>query len=349
MISALKTGYITDSFSTLGGLASVAYGDPEYFREVQNQIYSGSPTRFLDMHRPSAILSDFFGSPERLVEAIMSGLEDRYQTDSEFSDYVDIELGADWRNTVRYGIGSEFFSVVDSQENYGLTMSDYLGIAFSRVFPGVPNAETLASKVEKDIASVAGVGIDVPLMTRVVSNNPQTKLSVPPLNARVDLDNSVDLGSDYRGVEFTTGYLTPQDYWNDIAFPGLTSAVIPTTLRDSVNQGYVGYPSSTPLESTFNPVGAQSVTSTGLPVESTSPSNSTGSYLNQFPEPLQADRDVYSISLIGETLNGYTTFDPSSMSNGDLLDQSQVPQFEDDNADPLGGLTSSARTFTTAF
>jgi hypothetical protein len=345
----LKTGYITDSFSTLGGLASVAYGDPEYFREVQNQIYSSSPTRFLDMHRPSAILADFFGSSERLVEAIMSGLEAKYLESSEFADYIDIGFGADWRSIVRYGISSEFFSALDEQENYGLTMSDYLGITFSRVLPGVPDAESLSLDVEGTILATAGVGVDVPLMAQIVSNNPQTKLSVPPLNSRVDLNNSVDLGSDYRGVEFTTGYVTPQNYWKDVAYPGLTSAIIPTTLRDSVNQGYVGYPSSTPLEALFNPVGAQSIATTGLPVESTSPSNSTGSYLNQFPEPLQADRDVYSISLIGETLNGYTTFDPSSMSNGDLLDQSQVPQFEDENADPLGGLTSSARNFTTAF
>lgn len=349
MVSALKTGYITDSFSTLGGLASVAYGDPEYFREVQNQVYSSSATRFVDMHRPSAILADFFGSPERLVEAIMSGLETQYQTNQEFTDYVDVELGADWRSTVREGIGSEFFLVVDGQESYGLTMSDYVGLTFSRVLPSVPGLERLSMEVSKALQSIAGVGEDVPLLARIASNNPQTKLSVPPLNSRVDLESSVDLGSDYRGVEFTSGYLSPQEYWAGTAYPGLTTAVIPTALRDSINQGYVGYSSVTPLESLFNPVGAQSVASTGLPVESTSPTNSPASYLSQFPNDLQADRDVYSISLMGETLNGYTTFEPSTMSNGDLIDQGQVPQFEEENADPFGGLTSSARNFTTAF
>jgi hypothetical protein len=187
------------------------------------------------------------------------------------------------------------------------------------------------------------------LMTRVVSNNPQTKLSTPPLNSRIDLQNSLDLGSDYRGVEFTTGYITPQDYWNDVAYPGLSSGGTPVTLRDSINQGYVGYPSRTPLEALFNPVGAQSVPEDGIFIENTSPTNSSASYLNQFPDELQADRDVYSISLMGERLNGYTTFDPTTMSNGDLLDQSQVPQFEEENSDPQGGLTSSARNFTTAF
>jgi hypothetical protein len=197
--------------------------------------------------------------------------------------------------------------------------------------------------------NVPGVGPDVPLLARIVSNNPQTKLSVPPLDSRIDLESTADLGSDYRGVEFAVGYLTPQDYWNDVAYPGLTSAVVPTALRDSIIQGYVGYSTSTPLESLFNPVGAQSVVDTGLPVESTSPTNSPASYLSQFPEQLQADRDVYSISLMGEALNGYTSFDPATMSNGDLIDQSQVPQFEEQNADPMGGLTASARTFTTAF
>ena len=115
----MKTGYITDSFSTLGGLASVAYGDPEYFREVQNQIYLGSPTRFLDMHRPSSILADFLGSPERLTEIVMSILEQRYQNKAEFADLVDVYLGADWRNLLRSSIANEFFYTVDSVEAYG--------------------------------------------------------------------------------------------------------------------------------------------------------------------------------------------------------------------------------------
>lgn len=349
MVSALKTRYVTDSFSTLGGLASVAYGDPEYFREVQNQVYAQSPTRFLDMHRPSAVVADFFGSSERVVREIMTALESRYQTDSVFSDYIDIEFGADWRDVLEDRISVEFFLVVDAQESYNLTMSDYLGVTFSNVLPLFPDVRSLSAGVLERLQNLADVGEDVQLISRVASNNPQTKLSVPPLDSRVDLEGSVDLGSDYRGVEFTLGYITPQEYWKDVAYPGLTSAVIPTALRDSINQGYVGYSSQTPLEALFNPVGAQSVSSTDLPVESTSPTNSPASYLSQFPEQLQADKDVYSISLMGETLNGYTTFDPATMSNGDLIDQSQVPQFEEENADPLGGLTSSSRNFTTAF
>ena len=52
---------------------------------------------------------------------------------------------------------------------------------------------------------------------------------------------------------------------------------------------------------------------------------------------------------MGEKLNGYTTFDPQTMSNGDLIDLSLVPTYEEDNKDPQGGLPSASRNFTPAF
>ena len=343
----MKTGYITNSFSTLGGLASVAYGDPEYFREVQNQIYSESPTSFLDMHRPSAILSDFFASPEQLTSAIVSELEDRYNSDPEFNSYIDVNIGPNWKNNIMEKINTELPLVIDSVEDYGATMSDYLNITFSRVLPNAPSLQELSIDIAKNLENIKGAGVDIPLMTRIISNNPQTKLSVPPVNARINLKNSADTGSDLRGVEFTKGYITPQDYWKDIAYPGLTSSATPIGFRDIINQGYVNYPSITPLENLFNPIGAQSISDTDIESEISSPAGSAASYLSQFPEVTNAERQVYNISLIGELINGLTTFDPATMSNGNLIDLNNVP--DEENSDPQGGSTPSTRNFQPAF
>lgn len=344
----MKTGYVTDSFSTLGGLAAVAYGDPEYFREVQNQVYSQSPTRFLDTQRPSDITESFWGSKERFLDVVFQGLEELYLEGSDFTDYIDIEFGSDWRHELRESLGFRFFELLDTEESYGLTLSDYVGLAISYTIPGLPNNNSVLAGVINKIKQAPDVGTDAELIFRVVSNNPQTKLSLPPLNSRVDLDNSVDLGLDFRGVEFVNGYLTPQDYWRDIAYPGMEdSTLMPISLKESVIQGYVGYLTSSPLESLYNPVGAESVSAVlpgSIPQDAF-----TASIIEQFPKELQGDRDVYSISLIGETINGYTSFIPSIMSNGDLFDESQVPRFEEENSDPQLGLTPSARNFTSAF
>lgn len=344
----MKTGYVTDSFSTLGGLAAVAYGDPEYFREVQNQIYAQSPTRFLDTQRPSDIMEGFLGSKDRFLDLVIQSLQELYMEDQDFEDYIDIQFGPDWRNAIRKSFGLGFFGLLDSEESYELTLYDYLGLALSLSLPELLESDKVLTAIIDKIKQTPDMGTDIELVSRMVSNNPQTKISVPPVNSRVDLDNSVDLGLDVRGVEFVNGYLTPQDYWSNIAYPGMEDSILmPVNLKDSVTQGYVGYLNSSPLESLYNPIGAESVSSV-LP--SSIPQDTfTSSILEAFPKELQGDRDVYSISLIGETINGYTSFIPSIMSNGDLLDKSQVPQFEEENSDPQSGLTPSARNFTSAF
>lgn len=340
----MKTGYITDDFSTLAGLASVAYGDPEYFREVQNQIYSSSPTKFLDTQRPSDIFESFFETKEFFISIVLKSLEAQYSTSSSFVDYIDIELGANWKEVITYRLKDSFFNALDSVQNYGLTLSDYVKFAVSVSLPEFANSNELVVAIVNTISEEPKVGSDAKLISRLVSNNPQTKVSVPPSNSRIDLESSVDLGSDYRGVDFSAGYISPQEYWNNVAFPGLTSTIVPTNLKNSVIAGYTGYLSSTPLEALYNPVGALSVSS--VPSGGSAP---ISSILSQFPENLQADNEVYAISLMGEKLNGYTTFDPQTMSNGDLLDPSLTPTYEEDNKDPQGGLPPAARPFTPAF
>lgn len=340
----MKTGYITDSFSTLGGLAAVAYGDSEYFREVQNQIYAQSPTKFLNLQQPSDIFESFFGTKEFFAEIVLKALVSQYATEQKFADFVDVKFGPTWKTTLLAEFKSNFFDQLNSTEEYGLTLLNYVGRVVERTLPGFTQSEELANKISSTIQNEPRVGADANLIAKAVSNNPQVKVSVPPTNSRVNLNTSVDLGSDYRGVKISQGYISPQNYWNDIAFPGLTNSVVPTGLKDAVKSGYVGYLSTTPLEALYNQSGGSSVLNTpdrdGAPISS---------ILSQFPDSLPGDRDIYSISLLGEKLNGYTTFDPGTMSNGDLLDRSLTPAFEEDNSDPQGGLNSTARNFTPAF
>jgi hypothetical protein len=338
----LKTGYVTDDFSTLGGLAAVSYGDPEYFREVQNQIYSQSPTKFLNTQRPSDIFESFFGTKEYFMGIVLDALETQYSDNIDFTNYIDINLGADWRKEVISRLRRSFFETLDSVEKYGLSLSDYVGLAVRNSLPNLTDSDAITAAVTSRVFEEPKVGTDARLIARAVSNNPQNKISVPPSGARIDLESSVDLGSDYRGVQFASGYISPRDYWNNVAFPGLTNSSVPTDLLDSVNSGYVGYLSSTPLEALYNPIGA-------LTVSEGAGSVPASSILSQFPDNLQADRDVYAISLMGEKFNGFTTFDPATMSNGDLIDISLVPTFEEDNKDSQGGLNPAARNFTTAF
>ena len=333
----MKTGYITDRFSTLGGLASVAYGDPEYFREVQNQVYLQSPTRFADIQRPSDIFESFFGAGDLLLGAVESALGTEYQNNQEFRDLSDIVFGAGLKKEIMSRVGAEIVLAIDSSTDFGLTLSDYVGVVMSKF--SAPQSVTTA--IVSSVSNVPGFGVDAQLISRVVSNNPQTKISVPPPDSRVDLENSVDLGTDYRGVGIAEGYITPQEYWSDVAFSGMSTNNFPTGLADSVKAGYVGYSSTTPLEGLYNPVGAQSIQDL--------PSGATPSILDQFPQLSQADRDVYSISLMGETLNGYTSFDPSTMSNGDLVNGAMVPDADQSNSDPSKGVIPSSRPFTRAF
>jgi hypothetical protein len=349
----LKTAYLTDSFSTLGGLGSVAYGDPEYFREVQNQVYAQSPTRFADIQRPSDVFESLALSGDKFTRLVGEILEAEYAQDKEFTDYVDVAYGPGWRDSILVRFYNLFQQSLDSTSTYEVSLSDYVGRVVRTLLPSYQNAEQLTRDVITSLATDPFSPAGANLASKIISNNPQTKLSTPPSNAKIPLESSVDLGLDYRGVSFATGYSTLEDYWSDVPYPGVTSVnLIPATFRESILNGYVGYASETPLEVVYNPIGADSIRSFNLSSPEAlnfSDPFGGGSVLAQLPVSLQGDADIYSISLIGETLNGYTTFDPGTMSNGDAIDLSLIPDFEGQNADPDGGLPGLSRTFASPF
>jgi hypothetical protein len=360
----LKTGFVTDSFSSLSGLAAVAYGDVDYFREVQNQIYGSSVSRFLDPLRPSSTFESFLPSEQLFSQIVMTALEAEYDLNGAFTDYVDVTLGAFWRSRIEKNFVFELYSRLDSLSEYRLTLSDYVALTLkSTVFntagypPSLPVEDierSVTEVVTNALREDSVIGRDIDFVTRLVANNPQTKISTPPPDSIVALTTSVDLGLDYRGTEFVSSYLPPKDYYANIAYPGFSglSSSFPANFRDSIIQGYIGYPSGLPLELVFNPVGEESVRDLNLTSPSsllapTDPFNS-GSILGDLPSMSQSDRDIYEISLISPRMNGFLSFDSNTMSNGDLINASLIPQFEKDNADKDGGLNPASRNFSTA-
>ena len=350
----MKVGYITDDFSTLAGLASVAYGSADSFREVQNQIIANSPTRVFDTQRPSDIFQNFLGSEDYFLEVIINLLESKYASDSEFADYIDEELGADWVSKVRRYLLKDLFSEMDSFSGYGNGLEDYLVNSLGYMFPNYEKISELGSEIISSITSNPALGPDVKFIASIAGNNPHTKISTPPPNSTIPLLESVDLDKDYRGMSFRTGYLTPQEYFSEIAYPGFeNSSSVPTTFRDSVLDGYVGYPSGISLESIFNPAGAESIRNISSAIASVLTDSdiwnaaSVLGQLDNIPGLDKADKDIYEISLIGPRVNNLLTFDPATMSNGDYFDTGSLPKIL--NADKEDGVPMSSRNFSNTF
>jgi len=143
----LKTVYVTDDFSSLGGLGAVAYGDPEYFREVQNQVWAASPTRFIDVHRPSDVLESLLGTESELVDGVLEVLEAEYEKDGEFTDYVDIIQGQNWKEKVTKNFFPALGQIVDSESSYITSTLSYLNKTLTSILPGFVSSENFAEEM----------------------------------------------------------------------------------------------------------------------------------------------------------------------------------------------------------
>jgi hypothetical protein len=350
----LKTGYITDDFSTLGGLAAVAYGDVDSFREVQNQVISDSPTRGFDSQRPSDLFRSFLPSEDLFLTEIINSLEGEYETNEEFSDYLDEAFGANWKEILSSFFLKEFYYQLDNESQYRGELDGFLQKTLEQLLGGYEDIGSLSSKIIKDLASNPALSDDLEFVTKISANNPRNKVSSPPPNSIVPLANSIDLDRDFRDLPFSTSYLLPQDYYTEVAYPGfgdLTS--IPLSLRDSIENGYVGYPNNLSLESIFNPIGAESLreisSSIGNVLSGSDIWNTTSvlGQLDDIPGLSQADRDIYEISLMGARINGLLEYDPATQSNGDYFDTSLLPEIL--NADKDNGVPLSSRNFSNTF
>lgn len=350
----MKVGYITDDFSTLAGLASVAYGSVDSFREVQNQIISSSPTKVFDTQLPSDIFQSFLVSEDYFNQVIIDSLLEEYSDNEEFADYIDEKLGPDWVIKVKTLLLKDLYSEINSLSEYGNRLEDYLSSSLKYLFPKYEDILDLSNKIVSSIVSDPALGDDIKLISSIVSNNPHTKISSPPKNTVIPLDESIDLDKDYKGTSFISGYLTPQDYFSEVAYPGFEGTFsVPSTFKDSILDGYVGYPSNISLETIFNPLGAQSIRDVPTAISSVFSDSdiwnaaSVLGQLGDIPGLDKGDRDVYEISLIGPRINNLLTFDPATMSNGDYFDTGSLPKIL--NADKENGVSMSSRNFSNTF
>lgn len=352
-----KTNYATDTHSSLGGLASVAYGGPDYFREVKNQIHNMSPTRGLDFNMPSSLISGLYGQGDEVRSHISSALRNMSLEPGDFKDWVDVNNlypgGIDWYDALAAKIESEFWNNLDSNSEYYKGLESYIEMSLD--VPGVPIPPNLVSLVSSAIStelrSNTQAGQNIDEMISVVNNNSLTKLDKVPPDTVIPLEDSVQLGFDYKGVPFDAGYLTVNDYYNNIPYPKMTSDTnnLPTSLNSSTQYGYVGY-SPFSLEALFNPAMSTSLieeqgntVNTNLPQVLQEISSSAVSKMSQ------QDKDLYNISLLAIDLAGYNSYDPKTMSNGDFLDVASLPKYDETNMDSNKGNLFSSRDKKTTF
>lgn len=336
--------YATDGYSTLGGLAAVAYGDSEYFREVKNQIHALSPTKTFDSNLPSSAISSLFGEGDQVRSHIQTALEELGSEPGDFKDWVDVtkdSLGGDlWAANLSSKVESEFFNSFDNNNDYYKSLDDYVRNAIFNI-PNVTIPSGLIPELVEKVSSIlrqdAGAGSDLDEMVGIVNNNPLTKLDNAPPDTILPLSTSVSLSDDYRGVPFQTGYLNLIDYFTNVAYPKSNgdSTNLPSTLKDSAMQGYVGY-SPYSLEALYNPGLAENMTDFSqsmLPIAL--------SQLDSTKSMLQPDSSVYNISLLALDLAGFTS--------GAELDMSMMPKYDEKNSDPGGGSLPLSRDKATTF
>lgn len=343
----MKTGYVTDSFSTLSGLAAVAYSNVDMFREVQNQIIQNSPTKVFDLQRPSDIFFSGFYSEEEFLNSMLDAIQEEYESNAKFADYIDEELGADWLEQVSTDLIPTLSYFLEATTQYSQTSFDYVRKTMEVVFPDYPELDELTTSTLNSLSSAPPIS-DLELYSTIANNNSLNKISTPPIDSVVKLDSSINLEEDFRGVSYQTGYLSPQQYYSEIAYPGLIDTFeIPTTFFDSITEGYIGYSPSYSFESVINPSGSESLSSTDYSAdESIWPGVSAFSELKNIPGLSQADRDLYDVSLIGARINNFLSYNELA-SNGDFTPQSVIPLPV--NSDQDGGVPSSSRSFSYAF
>lgn len=337
--------YLTDSWSTLTGLAAVAYGSPTRYPEVAGQVRRQAVTDFLGPMPPSEVISN------RLSRAdFVSAIQSEYSNSPKFSRYID-----SGSRTVQKVADLMYDQTVQAFNEFGTyesSLSDALEYAATGL--GVPISPQSVSKYL--VSKVADLG----LFANLASSIPHSKPDKLPAGTRIELDPGTALDLDHNGISFTTGYLTPTDYFNGTAYPGAgqTGDNLPDSIVKSITEGYSAYPTLQPLDdllrsglaalmslSDIRDLKGLSRSIAGLGTIDTLKD------LTGLGALSQADQAMYDVDLadIVAGINGYTVYDPKTGSNGDFVDQALVPDYDSDNADPGSGLPYSARTRANAF
>jgi len=250
-----RNNFLTDKFTTLGGLAAVAYGSSLSLGTVGDQMKRGSITKSLDSQLPSNVLLDFFGTETVLLEVFKSVFQTEYNRLGSFTDFIDIHSSIDHFS---YLCTKEFFKNLNRDSTYSTTPSQVINKSIQGSFlrEGKKedieiDTESLVDSVLLEVIKLDSIGQDVDKVIALTSNNPITKITSAIPDTTVSLSMSSEIEKDYRGTERKYASVSPRDY-----FSGMGYAKEGDSIRKSVVQGYVGYPLVSLLgESLLNPAG----------------------------------------------------------------------------------------------
>lgn len=284
-----NNNYLTDKFTSLGGLASVAYGSSAFFNTVADQIKRNSRTTSLDHQLPSNVLLDYVGSKQALVDMFNSALEEEYDFGEEFTDFIDIYTAS--LSSFSHKLVGFFLEIVNEKSTYSETASSLVEFSIDRSLRFFKKAEDLeidsmelSSKIVSKFQQIEYLGKDLEKVISLVINNPKTKVSAVVPDTIIPLTETSIQNKDERGVERNCGTISPQKYYNDIAFN-----IENQSIMKSVIQGYVGYPLVSLLgESLLNPDSYENLDLSKV---------NDNSVLNEAADVNGANQGIYNISL----------------------------------------------------
>lgn len=339
------SSYLTDSWSTIYGLSSVAYGSPERYAEVANQVRNSSAVSFLGTMPPSEVI----GSAVKIEDFVLS-LQKEYEKGEEFSRYMDSQ--GSLVSEIANHLYDDVVNAYNEHSTYDYSFSDALEYAFKGV--GIPiDAQRVKSFLETK-------NPDMNFYSKVAAYVPHTKLDTLPSGEQISISDSISLDLDHTGVSITTGYLTVSQYNNNVAYPGMgvNGDNLPDSLIKSIREGYKGYPTLQPLDDLLRPGLADlptlddfsDIRSVGRSAYGLGTVDSIKD-LSGIGALSSADQAMYSVDIADIIVerNGYTVYDPATDSNGDFIDVSLMNNITTENGDPDQGSPSSDRTRSTTY
>lgn len=235
-----SNNYLTDKFTSVGGLAAVAYGSSTLFNTVADQIKSGSRTRSLDYQLPSNLLLDYLGSEKVLIDIFSSALLKEYNKNSNFTDFIDIHSSLDEFSNK---LSKFFLRTINEKSTYSETSTSILSEAFEktqRYFSGEDieiDSQEITFHLIEEFYLFNYLGSDIEKVISLAINNPITKVASATPDTIVSLSKTSYQNKNVRGVERNVGTISPQKYYAGEAFN-----LEGDSIRNSVLQGRVGYP-----------------------------------------------------------------------------------------------------------
>lgn len=239
-----KNNFLTDKFSTTGGLAAVAYGSSELFYTVADQIRAGSISSPLDDQLPSNLILDFVNTQSVIEDAVKRVLESEYSKMNEFTDFIDIFCGGDLLKYVS-SMTSSLLALVNRVSDYNSSLEGLVEESLeesakkARIDPELKLDYTgIARATIKEFISENYLIEDLNKVMAIAVNNPITKISAAPPDRLVPLNQEGRLGKTYRGVDINVGTTSVENYYSGVSSYDVTEG----SIQSSVSQGYVGYP-----------------------------------------------------------------------------------------------------------